>query len=98
METAPGRVNSRSRIQLLERRENRGLFLLQPETGKKHQLRVHMSGLGFAIINDRFYPDLQPAAEDDFDRPLQLLAETLRFRDPVTAKNMEFTTERRLGW
>lgn len=98
METAPGRVNSRSRIKLLERKENRGRFLLQPETGKKHQLRVHMSGLGFAIINDRYYPDLLPAGEDDFDRPLQLLAETVRFRDPVTSKNMEFTSERRLQW
>lgn len=98
MQTAPGRVNSRSRIQLLERREGRGLFLLQPETGKKHQLRVHMSGLGFAIINDRYYPWLLPAAADDFDRPLQLLAATLRFRDPVTAESMEFTAERRLLW
>ncbi|MBU0908200.1 MAG: pseudouridine synthase, partial [Proteobacteria bacterium] len=72
--------------------------LLQPETGKKHQLRVHMSGLGFGIINDRYYPELLPEVEDDFDRPLQLLAETVRFRDPVTAKTMEFSSERRLLW
>ncbi|MCG2748000.1 MAG: pseudouridine synthase, partial [Desulfobulbaceae bacterium] len=98
MQTVPGPVNSRSRIRLLERQENRGRFLLQPETGKKHQLRVHLSGLGFGIINDRYYPDLLPEVEDDFHRPLQLLAETLRFRDPVTGKKMEFGSDRRLLW
>lgn len=98
MESVPGPANSRSRIRLLERRENRGRFLLQPETGKKHQLRVHMSGLGFRIENDRYYPVLLPAGEDDFHRPLQLLAEMVRFRDPVTAQKMEFASERRLLW
>jgi len=98
MTTVPGPVNSRSRIRLLERKENRGRFLLQPETGKKHQLRVHLSGLGFGIINDRYYPDLLPEVEDDFARPLQLLAETVRFRDPVSGKKMEFGSERRLLW
>lgn len=98
MQTAPGRVNSCSRIRLLERREDRGRFALRPETGKKHQLRVHMSSLGFGIINDRFYPELLPETGDDFDRPLQLLAETVRFRDPVSGEKREFVSERRLQW
>ncbi|RJX35422.1 MAG: pseudouridine synthase [Desulfurivibrio sp.] len=98
MQTVQGPANSFSSIRLLERKEKRGRFLLQPATGKKHQLRLHMSSLGFGLVNDRFYPELLPEAADDFQRPLQLLAQTLRFRDPLTAKIMEFHSERRLLW
>ncbi|MDO8704163.1 MAG: pseudouridine synthase, partial [Sulfuricaulis sp.] len=79
MKTVPGVVNSCSHIQLREVKGKRGLFSLQPVTGKTHQLRLHMSGLGFRIVNDRVYPDLQPKRDDDFDQPLQLLAKTIRF-------------------
>lgn len=98
MKTVPGVVNARSRIQLLEVKGNRGLFSLQPVTGKTHQLRLHMSGLGFGIVNDRVYPDLQPEREDDFDQPLQLLARRIRFHDPVADQRREFQSERELSW
>ncbi len=96
MKTVPGVVNARSHIHLLEVKGNRGLFRLQPLTGKTHQLRLHMSGLGFGIVNDRVYPDLHPEREDDFDRPLQLLAKLIQFCDPVTGKTMEFRSGRGL--
>jgi len=73
-------------------------FQLTPITGKKHQLRLHLSGLGMGIINDRYYPDLQPEGDDDFDNPLQLVAQALRFDDPITGKKMEFRSERKLLW
>jgi tRNA pseudouridine32 synthase/23S rRNA pseudouridine746 synthase len=57
-----------------------------------------MSGLGFRILNDRYYPDLQPETADDFARPLQLIAKTVKFVDPVTGEPMEFTSERELLW
>jgi tRNA pseudouridine32 synthase/23S rRNA pseudouridine746 synthase len=98
MKTVPGIVNARSHIQLLEVKGNRGLFRLQPVTGKTHQLRLHMSGLGFRIINDRVYPDLQPERDDDFDRPLQLLAKMIRFHDPVSGQDREFRSGRELSW
>jgi tRNA pseudouridine32 synthase/23S rRNA pseudouridine746 synthase len=98
MKTVAGIVNAHSHIQLLEVKHNRGLFRLQPVTGKTHQLRLHMSGLGFGIINDRVYPDLQPERDDDFDRPLQLLAREIRFHDPVAGTNREFRSERELSW
>ncbi|MGO4776496.1 pseudouridine synthase, partial [Lysobacter sp. 2RAB21] len=44
--------------------------------------RVHMAGLGAPILNDRFYP-LAEQAEDDFSRPLKLLARELAFIDPI---------------
>ncbi len=98
MKVVAGAANSRSRIQLLEWRGDKGLFQLHPETGKKHQLRVHLSCLGFRILHDRWYPELLPRAEDDFNRPLQLLAQRVRFRDPVSGKDMEFCSERHLLW
>lgn len=98
MKTVAGIVNARSHIRLLELKHNLGLFRLQPVTGKTHQLRLHMSGLGFGILNDRVYPDLQPEREDDFDRPLQLLAREIRFHDPVTGLVREFCSEQGLLW
>ena len=96
MKTAPGKENSRSMINLVEVKENMAMFVLRPVTGKTHQLRIHMSGLGFKILNDRYYPDLQPEKDDDFDNPLQLVAKTIKFHDPITGKNMEFRSERNL--
>lgn len=98
MKIAPGAVNARSTIRLEEVRATRARFELKPHTGKTHQLRIHMSGLGFGILNDRLYPELQPESADDFDSPLQLLARSLRFRDPLSGKNREFVSERRLLW
>jgi tRNA pseudouridine32 synthase/23S rRNA pseudouridine746 synthase len=98
MKTVAGIANARSHIQLLEVKGNRGLFSLQPVTGKTHQLRLHMSGLGFRIINDRVYPGLQPERDDDFGQPLQLLAKMIRFHDPVSGQDREFRSERGLLW
>lgn len=98
MKTAEGTPNAKSRIELLERRGGKALFRLTPVTGKKHQLRLHMAGLGFGILGDRSYPELLPEQEDDFDCPLQLLAKELRFTDPVTGRPMAFRSERPLAW
>lgn len=78
--------------------EDRALFQLRPITGKKHQLRLHLSSLGFGIINDRYYPELLPEQADDFTKPLQLLAQSLKFQDPLSGQEMEFHSERRLAW
>jgi tRNA pseudouridine32 synthase / 23S rRNA pseudouridine746 synthase len=98
MKTAPGTVNARSRINLVEVKGNRARFLLQPLTGKTHQLRIHMAGLGFGILNDKYYPELQPETGDNFDNPLQLVAKRIRFQDPVTGENREFISDRELLW
>jgi len=96
MKTVAGVVNSRSHIHLLTVNGTRGRFRLNPVTGKTHQLRLHMSGLGFRIINDRLYPDLLAEQNDDFDQPLQLLAKQITFRDPLTGKIVEFSSEQAL--
>ncbi len=94
--TEPGVVNARSRIRLKAFSNDRAHFLLYPLTGKKHQLRVHMSQLGFSIMNDRYYPVLLPKQEDDLDNPLQLIARRIKFKDPVSGKEMEFKSDRKL--
>jgi 23S rRNA-/tRNA-specific pseudouridylate synthase len=55
-----GVANACSHIQLLDVKGTGWLFSLQPVTGKTCQLRLHMSGPGFRIINVRIYPKLQP--------------------------------------
>ena len=92
-----GPVNARSKIRLVEFAQNRARFLLYPMTGKKHQLRVHMSGLGFPIMHDRFYPVLLDKQEDDLSRPLQLIARRVKFTDPLSGDVMEFESERQLA-
>jgi tRNA pseudouridine32 synthase / 23S rRNA pseudouridine746 synthase len=98
MKTVPGRVNARSAIHLKEVKGALARFVLLPRTGKTHQLRLHMSGLGFGILNDRYYPELQAEGEDDFRTPLQLVAQRLCFRDPLSGRIREFASERPLLW
>jgi tRNA pseudouridine32 synthase/23S rRNA pseudouridine746 synthase len=73
-------------------------FVLHPLTGKTHQLRLHMSSIGFGILNDRYYPELQPERPDNFETPLQLIAHSLRFTCPLSGKPREFVSERTLLW
>lgn len=96
MQCSAGPVNARTRLRLLETAGSRARFELFPLTGKKHQLRLHLAGLGFPILHDRLYPDLLPKSPDDFDRPLQLLSRAIEFRDPVSGAEMAFESPRRL--
>lgn len=97
MKTCTGMVNARSRIRLLEIGAAQARFQLSPQTGKKHQLRIHMSSLGFGIVNDRYYPTLLPEIPHDFSRPLQLLSRKIEFRDPISGQEMSFTSPRKLS-
>ncbi|MCI1831318.1 MAG: pseudouridine synthase [Actinomyces sp.] len=78
------------------RRPGRAVYRLTPATGRTHQLRVHLSGLGIAIENDPLYPVVRDVAVDDFTHPLQLLAAELSFADPVDGRPRAFRSARRL--
>ncbi|MFF4602251.1 pseudouridine synthase [Streptomyces sp. NPDC001339] len=99
-----GEVNAESRIELVERRGGLGRYRLLPVTGRTHQLRVHMSGLGLPIANDPLYseplhsdPLCSAPRDEDFRAPLQLLAKVLEFTDPVDGRVRRFESARRLA-
>ena len=84
MREAPGEANSETRIDVAARGEAAWWYRLEPVTGRKHQLRVHMAALGAPIAHDRWYPEPAAAGADDFTRPLQLFAQALAFDDPLS--------------
>ncbi|MEU5218025.1 pseudouridine synthase [Streptomyces sp. NPDC020807] len=86
----PGEPNAESRIELVERRGGLGRYRLVPVTGRTHQLRVHMNALGLPILHDPVYPVVREDGSEDFSRPLQLLARTLEFTDPLTGAELRF--------
>lgn len=96
MREVEGASNSETRIDVIERAGAWWRYALEPVTGRKHQLRVHMAALGAPIRNDRLYPQLMPAATDDYARPLQLLARSLAFVDPLSGVERRFESGLRL--
>ncbi|CRK57139.1 Ribosomal large subunit pseudouridine synthase A [Alloactinosynnema sp. L-07] len=93
----PGEPNARTTVELVEVRGGVGRYRLSPETGRTHQLRLHMSGLGVPILGDDFYPVLTEKPLGDFTRPLQLLAKVLEFTDPVSGVPRRFESALRLS-
>ncbi len=96
MQEVEGEPNSETRIDVIGEREGLALYRLEPHTGRKHQLRVHMASIGAPILNDTFYPDALPEGEDDYARPLKLLARAIAFADPLTGQQRRFESERSL--
>ena len=93
-----GEPNAETDISLLETQGEHGRYLLQPVSGQKHQLRAHMAALGIPIVNDRIYPHLYPdeGAVQDYSQPLQLLAKSVRFTDPISGKQHQFDSQLQL--
>jgi len=97
-EEVPGEPNSETMVEMIERRGDVVRYRLHPHTGRKHQLRLHLSSLGAPILNDAFYPVALPCKGDDFSAPLQLLARAISFEDPLTGEMRTFESERSLDW
>lgn len=96
MHITKGTANSHSLIRCLQTSADKALFELNPITGKTHQLRLHMQSLGWPLLNDNYYPELQPSSPDDYNRPLQLLAQKLQFIDPLTQQTRCFISNTEL--
>lgn len=96
-EVVPGApVNAETRVELESTDGDVGVYRLTPRTGRTHQLRVHLNGLGIPIVDDPLYPEVQDIAIGDFSRPLQLLAGDVAFTDPVDGTPREFRAVRQL--
>ncbi|MDR0578380.1 MAG: RNA pseudouridine synthase [Candidatus Accumulibacter sp.] len=68
--------------------KNASRVALMPETGRTHQLRVHMRALGHPILGDPLYGGERAAAMAD---RLLLHADSLAFAHPLTGKALNFT-------
>jgi tRNA pseudouridine32 synthase/23S rRNA pseudouridine746 synthase len=67
-------------------------LLLQPLTGRSHQLRVHLAWLGHPLLGDPLYAELEAGAA--VVPQLQLQAVGLRLRHPVTGRPLRFRRPR----
>ncbi len=74
---------------VIERYKNATLIKLKLETGRTHQIRVHMKYIDHPVVNDPVY-----GGKKIFDETGQCLhAKELGFIHPTTGKYMEFTSE-----
>lgn len=92
----PGEPNAHTTMRLVRTFAHAGRwageFVLRPHTGKTHQLRVHMNGLGLPLLGDPVYPEDLGPDPYDFRHALQLLAQRLAFDDPFTGERRVFTS------
>jgi tRNA pseudouridine32 synthase/23S rRNA pseudouridine746 synthase len=96
-EVVPGApINAETLVELESQAGGLGVYRLTPRTGRTHQLRVHLHGLGIPIVNDPIYPTVEDLAVDDFSHPLQLLAAELDFTDPFDGEERSFHSVRAL--
>lgn len=98
MQEIDGAANSETHIELIQKiNHHLAHYRLWPKTGQQHQLRVHLAALGLGILHDPFYPVLLPDKGDDFSQPLQLLARSIAFIDPISQQARQFASRRELA-
>jgi RluA family pseudouridine synthase len=87
--------------QVLQRSQDRTLIRLEPKTGRAHQIRVHLAGMGHPIVGDKLYGrsdreflDFVESVKKGADAMAlgrQLLhASRLEFDHPTTGKKLIF--------
>ena len=85
-------VNSKEAIthfKVLERLKDATLIECTLETGRTHQIRVHMNYIEFPIVNDPVYGRRKKI--NDFGQMLH--AKTIGFNHPITNEYMEFSKD-----
>jgi tRNA pseudouridine32 synthase / 23S rRNA pseudouridine746 synthase len=92
----PAGKPSLTRWRVLETLPSQGAsrLLLEPRTGRSHQLRVHLASIGHTILGDALYGD-----EDQQRRAprLMLHASVLQLRHPASGEAVRFESPPRFG-
>jgi RluA family pseudouridine synthase len=78
--------NSETEFKVLKRGQNEALIEARPKTGRTHQVRVHLSALGFPLLGDVLYG----ASETELIERPALHAYSLGFSHPDTGKHVNF--------
>ena len=82
--------NAVTHIKVLERFNNYTLLQVNIETGRTHQIRVHLSEIGYPIVGDYTYSN----GKNEFGIVGQCLhAKSLKFRHPITNEEMYLEAE-----
>jgi 23S rRNA pseudouridine1911/1915/1917 synthase len=79
---------ARTEYQVLKYLNEYTLLQVQPETGRTHQIRVHLSAIGYPIFGDLIYGKGSPLLKRHF-----LHAHYLSFRLPSSGEFAEFHSE-----
>ena len=88
--TADNSKDAITNIKVLERYEKATLIECSLETGRTHQIRVHMDYIGHPIVNDPVYGH-NKLIDNEFGQMLH--AKTIGFIHPRTKEYMEFNSE-----
>lgn len=85
MTVASGGKKAITNFEVIKRYKNNTLIRLVLETGRTHQIRVHMAYIGYPIHNDPVYNKKVSTSFGQF-----LHSEYLKFIHPITKKELEF--------
>jgi 23S rRNA pseudouridine1911/1915/1917 synthase len=87
MAVVVGGKEARTGYKVREQFKGHSLLELYLETGRTHQIRVHMAHIGHPLVGDTTYGKASPLVERHF-----LHAFHLGFKHPVTGESLEFQT------
>ena len=80
-------------VRVLKRKGKTTLIEVRLETGRKHQIRVHLAERGNPVVGDKFYGTGATRASR-----LALHGARLEFQHPLTRKRMTFESHVPAGW
>jgi 23S rRNA pseudouridine1911/1915/1917 synthase len=88
MAVVSGGREARTQYRVIQYMDNYTLLEVSPETGRTHQIRVHLAAIGYPVVGDEVYGTKSPILRRQF-----LHAHHLGFRLPSTGEQVELSSE-----